>query len=369
MNIKRNILLNPGPATTTNSVKKAMLVPDICPREEDFGAVLSGISNDLPKVVHGENDYAAVLFTASGTGGLEAVVTSAIPDKGKLLVIQNGAYGKRIINIAETYKIDTVKYSIETGTYPDLEKIEMILKNDPQITQLAIVHHETTTGMLNPVEAICELAHRNNVEVMVDAMSSFAGIPINIKKWNADYLISSSNKCIQGMPGLVFVIFKKAILSKIERNRRSYYFDIHAQYTGFNNTGQMPFTPPVQVVYALRQALDEYFTETEAGRWERYTTNWDILYNGLKKLGFKFLLEESYQSRILLAVIEPIDENYSFQKMHDYLYTRGFTIYPGKGAKESTFRLAIIGDLHAEDINAFLNTLQMYISENNITIV
>ncbi|GJM30394.1 MAG: hypothetical protein DHS20C17_30290 [Cyclobacteriaceae bacterium] len=368
LEIKRNILLNPGPATTSDAVKRALVVPDICPREKEFGDLLAGICTDLPAIVHGDSEYLSVLFTASGTGGLEAAVTSAIPKNGKLMVIENGAYGKRIQNIAQTYKIPTTSYSLEYGSYPDLSEVERMLKQDPEISHLAVVHHETTTGMLNPVGEICQLAHRYNVEVIIDAMSSFAGIPINIRDWNAEYLISSSNKCIQGMPGLVFVIFRKDLLAGLKENQRSFYFDMFTQFTGFHKTGQMPYTPPVQIVYSLRKAIDEYFSETEIGRWDRYRTNWETLYSGLLKLGFKFLLPLEQQSKILLAVLDPVDSKFSFQEMHDYLYQRGFTIYPGKGASKKTFRLAIIGDLYQEDIENFLVTLKEYIDLNDLKI-
>ncbi len=362
MQVKRNILLNPGPATTSLTVKHSLVVPDICPREAEFGEILTWITRVLPEIAHGENDYSSVLFGASGTGGLEAAISSAVPENGKLLIIENGAYGTRMVQIANTYRIPNTSYQLPYGDYPDLAEIEKIIKQDPSITHLAVVHHETTTGMLNPVQEICQIALNNSIEVIVDAMSSYAGIPINLKKWGAGYLVASSNKCIQGMPGLTFVIFKKNLLNTLQENRRSFYFDIFNQYQGFNNTGQMPFTPPVQVVYSLKQALNEYLKETEAGRWTRYQQNWHILYRGLTRLGFSFLLPIEQQSKILLAVLDPEDPSYCFQDMHDYLYNRGFTIYPGKGAKQKTFRLAIIGDLYPSDLNSFLETLETYIA-------
>jgi 2-aminoethylphosphonate aminotransferase len=361
--VTRKILLNPGPATTTNSVKYAMVVEDICPREKDFGQVLDGIKDDLVKVVHGEQDYIAALFTASGTGGLEAAITSAVPIGKKLLVVDNGAYGARMANIAKTFGIEVVHCKLGYGDYPDLATIEDLLKKNPETSHLAVVHHETTTGMLNPVQEICDLSHRYGVEVIVDCMSSYAGIPIDIKKWDAGFLISSSNKCIQGMPGMVFVIFKKSLLPVIQNQKRSFYFDLYSQYTGFQKTGQMQYTPPVQVAYALRQAIEEYFSEGEMGRWNRYRDNWETLYSGLSQMGFQFLLPRQYESQILLAIVEPSHAGYNFDKMHDYLYERGFTIYPGKGAKEATFRLSILGDLTRKDIEAFLKELEGYLLE------
>ena len=366
--IERKILLNPGPATTSDTVKKALVVNDICPREQEFGQLLDSIKEDLVKVVHGQDEYTSVMFASSGTGAMEAVVTSSVPRGKKLLVVENGAYGTRMINIAKTYQIETETYQIDFGDYPDVNKIEKILSKDNNISHVAVIHHETTTGILNPVKEICDIAHKHGVEVIVDAMSSFAGIPINIKEWGAEYLISSSNKCIQGMAGMAFVIFKEELLDKIKDNKRSYYFDIYSQYTGFDKTGQMQFTPPVQVAYALRQAMDEYFEETEQSRWKRYSGNWDILYQELKSIGFQFLLEEKHQSRILLAIIDPIDSKYDFDDMHDYLYKRNYTIYPGKGAKESTFRLSILGNLYEEDIRSFLKVLKEYINERGIVV-
>lgn len=344
-----------------------MVTEDICPRENEFCDVLDGIKHDLVKVVHGEDDYTATLFTASGTGGLEAAITSAVPKGKKILVIENGAYGTRMANLSQTFGIDVIRYTLSYGEFPDLSAIEDLLtKNQNDVSHLAVVHHETTTGMLNPVQEICDIAHEYGVECIVDCMSSYAGIPIDIKKWNAEYIISSSNKCIQGMPGLVFVIFKKALLSKLKNQKRSFYFDLYSQYTGFEKSGQMQYTPPVQVAYALRQAIDEYFKEGETNRWNRYQENWNTLYAGLKELKFKFLLPREQESKILLAVLEPAHANYDFNTMHDYLYKRGYTIYPGKGAKEATFRLSVLGDLHKKDIEGFLNELKAYLEDAGV---
>jgi len=204
--IKRNILLNPGPATTTDDVKNALVVDDICPREKEFGKLLDSIRRDIVKVVNGGDEYISVLFSGSGTAGDEAAICSAVPRGKKILVVDNGAYGTRMVNIAEVYGIDVVKYKITYGDYPDLREIEKLFKSNSDVSHLAVVHHETTTGMLNPIKEISDLSHRYGAQIIVDAMSSYAGVPIDIKDWNIDYLISSSNKCIQGMAGITFVI-------------------------------------------------------------------------------------------------------------------------------------------------------------------
>ncbi|MDR2057186.1 MAG: aminotransferase class V-fold PLP-dependent enzyme [Dysgonamonadaceae bacterium] len=299
MNIKRNILLNPGPATTSDEVKHAMLMPDICPREEEFCLLMESVKQDLPKIVNGGADYTSTLFAASGTGGIESAITSAVPCNGRLLVIDNGAYGARMAQIAKRYAIYHVVYKIPYGDYPDVTDIEKIVI-DEKITTVSIVDHETTTGMRNPVQEVCEIAHRHGSEIIVDCMSSFAGLPIDLRKWGAEYIISSSNKCIEGMAGLSFVIFQKSLLEKIKGTARSFYFDLYAQYQGFQHAGQMQFTPPVQVIYALRKAIDLLFAETYQGRINRYKENYSTLKDETQKLGFQFLLKDEYQSGILL---------------------------------------------------------------------
>ena len=366
MNIKRNILLNPGPATTSDSVKQALIVSDICPREQEFGMLMDSIRKDLVKVVHGGDDYVAVLFTASGTGGVEAALTSAVPIGKKLLIVDNGAYGTRMGQIAKAFHIDVVPYKITYGDYPDVNAIKKLIIENPDISHVAMVHHETTTGMLNPVKEVSQMAHQLGVEMVVDTVSSYAGMRIDVKDYNLEFMVSTSNKCIQGMPGLSFVIVKKDALNKLEPNRRSFYLDVLSQHQCFEKTMQTQFTPPVQVVYALRQALDEYFKETEAGRNNRYRENWKVLYEGVTGIGFKALLPIEQESQILTAFCEPLDKGYSFEKMHDYLYERGFTIYPGKGAKKDSFRLSILGDLYKEDITNFLTVLKQYVNENAI---
>ena len=360
MNIKRNILLNPGPCTTSDDVKLAMVVPDICPREEEFGQLMESIKQDLPKVVNAGNKYTSTLFAASGTGAVEAAITSAVPRDGKVLIIDNGAYGARMVEIARRYNIQHIIYKISYGDYPNVEEIEKIFANEKPTT-LAVVDHETTTGMRNPIQELCDIAHKHNVEIIVDCMSSFAGVPIDLSKWQAEYIVSSSNKCIEGMAGLSFVIFKESLLGKIKDQTRSFYFDLYAQHQGFQNTGQMQFTPPVQVVYALRKAIDLFFKETAQGRIERYRENYKMLRTEVEQMGFQFLLDEKYQSGLLLAIKEPENKEYSFQQMHDYMYERGVTIYPGKGAKEKTFRLSVLGNLYQDDIQHAMGILHDYL--------
>jgi len=366
--IERTVLLNPGPAATTDSVKYAMVVEDICPREEEFGELVQGIRRDLVRIVHGGELYEAVLFASSGTGALEACLTSVIPGDKAALILNNGAYGKRMQQICDGFGIRHIDYVIDWGEPIDFKEVEaIIIENKGLISHIAMVHHETTVGILNDLTAVSNLASKYHLELIVDAMSSFAGIPIDVKKLGIHYLMSSSNKCIQGMAGVGFVICSRESLEKSGALKpRNFYFNLYQNHRFLSEKSEMQFTPPVQILYALRQAINEYFIETENGRADRYAQMYRVLTAGLKKLGFKFLLEEKFHAKILTAIIEPRDKNYNFTKMHDFLYQRGFTIYPGKGAKEDTFRLANMGDISCDDIESFLKNLQEYLTLNNI---
>jgi 2-aminoethylphosphonate aminotransferase len=364
----RNILLNPGPATTTDSVKYSMVVPDICPREREFGDLMLRVSEKLVKVAHGEKEYHAVMFGGSGTAAVEACISSVVPREKKMLIIDNGAYGRRMTDIAHIHDIDTVLYSIPSGTYPILSEVEELLKkHQGYISHLAMVHHETTTGMLNPLKDTIALAGKYGVEVIVDAMSSFAGIPIDLNSMKPHYLISSSNKCLQGMPGISFVICKKTSLNALSTTPpRSLYLNLYQQHTHLQEKKQLPFTPPVQTFYALEKALDEYFLETEKKHFCRYKENYLSLFKGLSELGFSFLIPEEYQSGLLISVKAPTNSRYSFEDMHDYFYAKGYTIYPGKVTEVDTFRLSVIGQIYKSDIENFLHELKTFLSQKKL---
>ncbi len=364
--IQRNILLNPGPVTTTDTVKKALLVPDICHREQQFTELLKSIRQDLLKIVNAKDDYTSVLFAASGTGAIEACISSVIPRDKKLAVINNGSYGQRIIDIAKRFQINVVEIAFPFDQPISLDIIESHLSTDPDIQYLAMVHHETSSGLLNPLHEIGKLCHRLQRRFIVDAMSSFAGTEIDVYNDHIHFIMASSNKCLHGMPGMSFVICNTKCLLETEGNARSYYFDLQQQYHSLEKSGQMSFTPPVQIAYSFRQALDEFFSETLAGRIKRYHDNYAHLLAGLQALGFENKTPESQQSQLLLTVKFPNDnKHYQFEELHDYLYKKGYTIYPKKLPIANTFRLACIGDLNKADINNFLTELEAYITSVN----
>lgn len=360
------ILLNPGPANTTESVKRAQLAEDICPREKSFGDLVRRVRRQLVEVVHTGHDYEAVLFGGSGTAGVEAAIASVVPTDGRLLVVDNGAYGARMAEIAAAYQMPHDRLELGVGAWPELERIEAALTAS-RYSHLAIVHHETTTGMLNPIASVSKLARTHGACVIVDAMSSYAGLPIDVAEMGIDYLVSSSNKCIQGMAGISFVIARKERLERLPNIAgRSLYLSLSEQHRFFEQSGQMRFTPPVQTVYALAQALDEFFAETPAGRFQRYRACFEALDGGVRGLGFLRLLPERMLSGILTAYLEPDHPRYGYDEMHDRLFAKGFTIYPGKGAKKATFRLANMGAITPEDMRSFVCALGETMKEMGI---
>ena len=370
MDIKRNILLNPGPATTSDTVKLAQVVPDICPREKEFGDVMEFVSKELTNFVGSNDKYTTVLFGGSGTASVEAILSSVVDD-GTIIIINNGAYGKRMCEIAEIYNLNYVEYKSSPIEEINLNELEDIIekhnlentKSDKApISHISVIHHETTTGILNDIKAIGSICKKHEIEMIVDAMSSYAGIPINMDEMNIKYLASSSNKCIQGMAGISFVIANKESLENTKNIKaRNLYLNIYKQYSYFKDNYQMRFTPPVQVLYALKQAIIEAKEETIDKRHERYKECCKILWNGLDKLKLKKLVNEKASSMLLTSIVEPEIKGYSFDDLHDYLYNKGFTIYPGKVASKNTFRIANIGQIYPENINKFIEILEEYL--------
>lgn len=360
--MKRTILLNPGPVTTTDSVKRALLVEDICHREATFTAILDDIRNQLLHLAGADASYCSVLFASSGTGAIEACISTLIPHNKAIAVINNGAYGQRIIDIAMRYQIRVIELSCVPERPLPLVEIERRIAENAEIAYVAMVHHETSFGILNPLHEIGKICQRQQRGFIVDAMSSFAGTDIDVIRDHIDFLVSSSNKCIQGMPGLAFVIGKTKLLLACQQFSRSYYFDLYQQFQSFENTGQMPFTVPVQIAYALQQALKELINETISRRIQRYHSNYDCLVRGLISLGLSVLTPTDRASKLLVTVAFPTQGlSYSFAELHRVLFKHGITIYPAKSTDRNLFRIACIGDLTSSDIEHFLNHLAQYL--------
>ncbi|MBO4746482.1 MAG: 2-aminoethylphosphonate--pyruvate transaminase [Clostridiales bacterium] len=358
--VKRNILLNPGPSTTTDTVKYAQVVPDICPREKEFAGLMKGLREDLVKVVHGDlQKYTSVLFCGSGTINIDVCINSLLPDGKKVLVINNGAYSSRAVEICEGYGIPYIELKFPVDQRPDLAAVEETLKNNPEIALVHTTHNETGTGILNPIREIGALVHKYDAVFTVDTTSTYAMRPIDIEKDNIDFCMASAQKGLMAMTGLSFVIGNRAIIEKsASYPKRSYYCNLYLQYECFEKTGEMHFTPPVQTIYATLQALKEYWAEGEEAKWARHTRVFNAINKGLDELGFRQVIKPEWRAGLVSSAIYPDDPNFSFEKVHDYCYDRGFTIYPGKISTTNTFRLCALGAIDEPDIEAFFKVFR-----------
>lgn len=367
--VKRNVLLNPGPATTTDTVKYAQVVPDICPREKEFGQIMKEMGEDLVKIVHGDLDkYTAVLFCGSGTVNIDACVNSLVPAGKKILVVNNGAYSGRAAEVCEYYHMDHVNLKLPITLPVDVAKVEEALKADPDIAVVYCCHHETGTGVLNPIREIGAVAHKYNCAMVVDTTSTYAMIPIDMDKDNLDFVMASAQKGLMSMTGLSYVVGNTAMIeASKDYPTRSYYTNLYMQYSFIKEKGEMHFTPPVQTIYATRQAIKEYWEVGEAAKWERHQSVWKALVAGAKELGFEMIIKEEHQSRLVVSLKYPDDPAFSFEKMHDLLYAKGFTIYPGKVSDLPTFRLCALGTIVPEDIADFYAAMKEALTEMGVT--
>lgn len=370
MNIKRNVLLNPGPSTTTDTVKMAQVVPDICPREKEFAGLMKGLREDLVKIVHGKNeDYTSVLFCGSGTINIDVCLNSLLPEGKKILVVNNGAYSTRAVEICEFYGMPHIDLKFPVDERPDLAKVEEILKNNPDIALVHTTHNETGTGILNPIREIGALAHKYGAIFTVDTTSTYAMRPINVYEDNIDFCMASAQKGLMAMTGLSFVVGRTAIIEESKNYpKRSYYCNLFLQYDYFEKTGEMHFTPPVQTVYATIQALKEYFEEGEEAKWARHTRVFEAIHKGLDELGFKDVIKRDEQAGLVVSAVYPNDSNWDFEKVHDYCYERGFTIYPGKISTTNTFRLCALGAIDEEDIVEFFKVFREALEKYEVAI-
>lgn len=369
-NIKRNILLNPGPSTTTDTVKMAQVVPDICPREKEFASLMKGLREDLVKIVHGDTDeYTAVLFTGSGTINIDVCMNSLLPEGKKVLVINNGAYSTRAVEICQYYGLDYINLEFPVDELPDLSVVEQTLKSNPDIALVHTTHNETGTGILNPIRQIGAIAHKYGAVFSVDTTSTYAMRPIDVNKDNIDFCMASAQKGLMAMTGLSYIVGKREIIEKSkDYPKRSYYCNLYMQYDFFEKTGQMHFTPPVQTIYSVIQALKEYWAEGEDAKWARHTRVFEAIHKGLDELGFKDVIKREWQAGLVVSAIYPDDVNWDFDKVHDYCYERGFTIYPGKISTTNTFRLCALGAIDEDDITAFFKVFKEALEVNNIAI-
>lgn len=361
-------LFTPGPLTTSRTVKQAML-RDIGSRDAEFIGLVADIRRRLVSLAGAdEQEFTAVLMQGSGTFGIEAVISTVIPPDGKLLILVNGAYGHRMVRIAERLHIAHTSLECPEDRTPTLAAVEETLEADSAISHVAIVHCETTSGIINPVAEVCAVARRRGRVTIVDAMSSFAAYPISVADWGIDFLVSSANKCIEGVPGFAFVIARRTALADCEGYARSLCLDLVAQWKGLESDGQFRFTPPTHAMLAFHTALLEL--EAEGGvlaRAARYHENYAATLAGMEKLGFVPMVRPEDRGYIITSFYYPTHPNFVFKTFYEQLSRRGYVIYPGKMSQADCFRIGHIGRIEMADIEGLLAAMRDILADMGVT--
>lgn len=359
-------LLTPGPLTTSPAVKEAML-HDLGSRDARFIETNKRVRDRLAAIV-GAPGYTTVPLQGSGSFVVEAMIGSFVPNDGKLMILVNGAYGKRIAKICEYYRIATTIVECAENEPVDPETVDAALSADPDVTHVAVVHCETTTGILNPVKDVADVVAKHNRRLLIDAMSAFGAIPLDANDVTFDAVAASSNKCLEGVPGMGFCITKIDALKETEGNARSLVLDLYDQWQAMENNAQWRFTPPVQVIAAFNEALNIFEAQGGvAGRGGKYRENCRVLVEGMRALGFETLLPDDLQAPIIVTFLTPADPAFDFETFYDRLSDKGYVIYPGKLTVADTFRIGCIGDMGTEQIKAALAAIETTLAELGIT--
>lgn len=329
------------------------MLKDWCTWDREYNDLVQSIRSRLVALATSNvSDYTSVLMQGSGTFSVESVIGSAIGRNDKLLVMANGAYGQRIAQMAKLLNIETIVQDSGEVALPDLAQLEQTLRNDPSITHVAMVHCETTTGILNPIKEVGAIVKAHGKTFIVDAMSSFGGVPMDVAELGIDFLISSANKCIQGVPGFGFVIARTERLQACKGQARSLSLDLYDQWHHMEqNNGKWRYTSPTHIVRAFFEALTELEEEGGvAARYARYRQNQQTLVRGMRAIGFQTLLSDEMQSPIITSFYYPNDPSFTFEAFYERLKKQGFVIYPGKISKADTFRIGNIGEVHEQDM-------------------
>ncbi|MBS1946495.1 MAG: 2-aminoethylphosphonate--pyruvate transaminase [Bacteroidetes bacterium] len=359
----KKLLFTPGPLTTSRTVKEAML-EDVGSRDHSFVEAVKNVRNGLLRLAHvpKEEGYECVIIQGSGTFGVESVVSSVVGKNDHLLILANGAYGERIVKMANIHQLNHSVVRFEEDEIVSPEAAEKFLQSNPKTTHVACIHSETTTGLFNPVKEIGAICKKFSKVFIVDAMSSFGGVEMDMKEMNIDFLVSSSNKCIEGVPGFSFALCKKAELAKAKGQARSLSLDLYDQWNGLETNGQFRFTPPTLSIMAFQQAMKEL--EEEGGikaRRQRYQSNKKILDEGMAALGFKQYLRSEIQGHIITSFLYPDKRNFNFSDFYNALNEKGFVIYPGKLSKADAFRIGNIGQIFPDDVKALIAAIKEYL--------
>ncbi len=361
-------LLTPGPLTTSPTVKQAML-HDYGSRDQDFIDLNRHVRDRLTALVDGGGAYTCVPLQGSGTFVVEAMLGTLVPPAGKVLVLVNGAYGERIGKILEYQGRSKVMQICPENQPVDVDLLRRTLAADADITHVAAVHCETTTGILNPLKDIADVVAQAGRRLLIDAMSAFGVIALSAAEIVFDAVAASSNKCLQGTPGMGFCIVREDVLRDCAGNSRSLSLDLYDQWQAMEKNAQWRFTPPIQVIAAFGQALEEYLAEGgQPGRLARYRENCRLLIDGMRRFGFRPLLPAALQAPIIVTFLMPDNPDFDFQRFYDSLKDKGFVIYPGKLTVADTFRVGCIGDLGSAQIEGALAAIETTLAEMNVSL-
>ena len=361
-------LLTPGPLTTSRSVKLAMLA-DYGSRDVEFRDIVRSIRDKLLALAGCGNQYECVIMQGSGTFAIEAALGSFCPERRrKTLVVINGSYGERAAKILD--RIGRPYAIIDKGdsVAPTVEDVTTMLDADKTISHVFVVHCETTSGIINPVAEISKAAKERGKTVMVDAMSSFGAIPLDMEEAGIDVMVSSSNKCIEGVPGFSYVLARRLMIEACLGKCHSVVLDLHEQWKGLEKNGQFRFTPPTHALVAFHQALVEHEKQGGVeGRGGRYWRNAGVLVKGMRALGFTTLLDDATAGPIIQTFLTPRDPNFDFEKFYEALRARGFAIYPGKLTKRPSFRIGTIGQIDEKVMESALRAIKEVLREMKVT--
>lgn len=359
--MKEYKLLTPGPLTTTETVKREMLF-DHCTWDDDYKAITQNIRKELLALAHvSEEEYTVVLMQGSGTFGVESVVTSSVGPEEKLLVCSNGAYGERMAQIARQAGKNLVVYNEDYDRIPDAAKVKALLEKDTAITHVGMIHSETTSGILNDIESVGKVVKEAGKTFIVDGMSSFGGVDIDVKATGIDFIVSSANKSVQGVPGFSYIICTKDALMKCQGKCSSLSLDLYDQWVTMNKDGKWRFTSPTHVVLAFAKALEEL--KAEGGilaREKRYRENNKRLIERMAKMGIRTYIDSTHQGPIITTFFYPESKQFCFEEMYEYIKERGYAIYPGKVTDADTFRIGNIGEIYSEDIDKVCDIFEEY---------
>ncbi len=356
-----SVLLNPGPVNVHPEVREALAYPDACHREPEVAALIDATRAKVSAVCGGGEDHTAVLLTGSGTAALESAFASIVPPGGRILILDNGHYGERLHEIVSVHGVASTRLEFGWGNRFDLGAIDRALIADPAITHLGMVHHETSTGMLNPLRAVGELADRHDRSLAVDAISSLGSEELDVVADRIEWCVGTANKCLEGLPGISFVAAPRASLRALgERSPRGYYLDLHRHFRAQDEEGAPAFTPAVQVLYAFDRALDLTIAETVRRRGGRYAAAADQLRRGLARLGFRPLLDGEMANSV---TVSHLPAGIEYGELHDALKRRGFVIYATQKQLGPTVRIANMGQLGEAEMSGFLSALEDVVGE------